>query len=147
MAKLLGIDIGSRYIKISEIEVKVKPELLNTFIFQTPYLDIPAPGGRKKIDAKLFWQELTAKIPVAHLKDYEIAVNLPNISTMTIYLLLPKMGKSELAAAAINEARRKMIPASGPDHVFEWLYLGDKVVSNVVKSEVFVVRAEMAYIN
>jgi len=130
-----------------EIEIKAKPVLLNTFIFQTPYLEAPGPGGRKKIDGKLFWQEITSRISPAHLKNHTISVSLPNISTMTIYLLLPKMGRSELAAVAINEARRKMIPASGPEHVFEWMYLGDKTVSNIVKSEVLVVRAEKQFIN
>ncbi len=147
MARSLGIDIGSRHIKVSEVETKIKPEFLNAFIFQTPYLDTPAADGRKRINEKLFWQEITAKIPYLSLKKYTTAVNLPNLSTMTIYLLLPKMKRSELAAVAINEARKKMIPASGPEHVFKWFYLGDKSVSGAIKSEVLVVRTEKVYIN
>lgn len=143
---LIGIDIGSGYTKVVEIEQKVKPNLLNAFIFKTPFLPFQEETSLREIDIESFWKEISAYIPLSKVRKSKVGINIPPQAITTIPLLLPQMKRSELSEAAIVEAKRKMIPASGPGHLFEWLFLGEKVVFNIPRYEVLVVRTEKSYI-
>lgn len=142
MVNIVGIDVGSHYTKV--IELNKKPHLLNAFMFETPYTISEAQA--REIDRVFFLKQLTSHIPPTRLKISNIAINLPLGSITMIILVLPRIAKNELATAAINEAKRKMIPASGPQHIFEYSLLGEKIVAKIPRYEVMVIRTEKVYI-
>jgi type IV pilus assembly protein PilM len=145
MAAFLGIDIGNRYTKIVELERKPSLSLLNYFLFATPYSSQGQQGPRQ-LDAKIFWDEIARHIPLKRIKASKIGINLPSSQTTTMTLLLPRVTKSELAMVALNEARRKMIPASGPGHIFESSVVGTRITAKIPRLEVLVVRSEKSYV-
>lgn len=145
MATYIGIDIGNCYIKVVELECKPAPVLVNHIIFPTPYLSQIQPGLRQ-IDAKIFWQEITKHIPLERIRVSHIATSLPSNAVSAITLLLPRLTKNELAIAAHTEARRKMIPASTAEHVFESSIIGIRIVAKIPRFEVLVVRSERSFI-
>ncbi len=143
MANFIGIDIGSEYAKAVEIQGGQSLRLVNSGIFRTPFISAtPQGGARQQIDSGLFWKEVSKFIPVARLKASHISINMPASSIMTAYLALPKMKKGEFASAVLMEARRKMISSSGPEHVFEWSFIGERIIDKVVKFEFLAVRSE-----
>lgn len=142
----VGIDIGSSYTKVVEIEQKTKPCLLNAFMFKSPFLASAQESLPKQIDADSFWKQISAYIPLSQLKKSRVGINMPAHSIATLLLFLPRMKSSEIAQAAIVEARRKMIPASGPEHIFEWLFIGEMLVAKIPRYEVVAVRAEKSYV-
>ncbi|MFA5118636.1 MAG: pilus assembly protein PilM [Candidatus Omnitrophota bacterium] len=141
---LIGIDIGSRFTKVVELELKGKPVLLNAFLFPTPTEALP--NGLLYIKGDSFLQEITKFIPEKNLRVARISVNLPPPSITATSIFLPVINKKELLFAAVNEAKHKMIPVSGIHHVFECLMLGEQIVAKSKKSEVLVVRTEKVYI-
>lgn len=163
MATYIGIDIGSCYSKVVELEYNPAPILLNYIIFQTPFLSQVLPGlaspflaakdssssgraGLGQIDAKIFWQEITKHIPLERIRTAHIATSLPSNAVSAITLLLPRLAKNELAIAAHTEARRKMIPVSTAGHVFESSIIGTRIVAKIPRFEVLVVRSEGRFI-
>ena len=147
MITLIGVDIGSRYTKVIEIEQKAKPCLMNAFFFPTPYLATQENAGQRRIETKSFFNEITKQIPLNRLQRAKIGINIPDTSIMATSVLLPQMRKKELLSAAIAEARRKMIPVSGPNHVFDAFLLDERVIAKITRLEVFVVRTEKVYID
>ena len=145
MANLLGIDIGNRYTKVVEIEPKPAFKLRSCIIFETPYLP-SGQSGKKEINKEVFWTEMTKHIPLKNLRSANIAVSLPSTSITAITLLLPKAAKNELILMAQAEARRKMIPASTPDHIFESVVVAARIINKITRFEVLVARAEKFYI-
>lgn len=142
----VGIDIGSSYTKVVEIEQKTKPCLLNAFMFKSPFLSTAQETLPKQIDADFLWKQIFDYIPLSRLKKSGVGINIPARSIATLLLLLPRMKSSEIAQAAIVEARRKMIPASGPEHIFEWLFIGEMIVAKIPRHEIVAVRAENFYV-
>ena len=140
MATYIGIDIGNCYTKVVELECKPAPVLVNHIIFQTPSLSLI------QIDAKIFWQEITKHIPLERIRAAHIATSLPSNAVSAITLLLPRLTKNELNIAAHTEAKRKMIPASTPEHVFESSIIGTRIVAKIPRFEVLVVRSERRFI-
>jgi type IV pilus assembly protein PilM len=141
---LIGIDIGSAFTKVVELEFKGKPVLLNAFLFPTPTEALP--NGLLYVKSDSFLQEITKVIPEKDLRVARIIVNLPPHSITATSIFLPVMNKKELLFAATNEAKHKMIPVTGVHHVFECLMLGEQTISKSKKSEVLVVRTEKVYI-
>lgn len=139
----IGIDIGARFTKVVELEYANKPYVSNAFLFLTPF-----SSGREgeQIDTKPFWQEITNHIPSNKLHISKIGINIPSTSITALTVLLPHMPEKDLFATAINEARRRMLPASTPNHIFECLFLGEKTVGKVSRSEVLVIRTEKPHI-
>lgn len=145
MATYIGIDIGSCYTKVVELECPPAPALLNYIIFSTPYHSQGRPGP-EQIDTQIFWQEITKYIPLERLKTSHLATSLPSNALSAIILLLPRLSKNELTLAAHNEARRKMIPASTPEHIFESSIIGTTITAKIPRMEVLVVRSEKHYL-
>ncbi len=141
---LFGVDIGSKYTKIVELEHKVKTRLVNAFLFPTP-LKV-SKGGDKEVDPEPFVKAISSFIPTSSLRRAKIAVNLPPMSITAFSVFLPLMSRKELAYAAINEAKQKMIPPSGPGHIFDCLFLGETMVNKIPRSEVLVIRTEKFYV-
>ena len=163
MATYIGIDIGNCYTKVVELECKPAPVLVNHIIFQTPFLSLIQPGltppflaaknsssveraGLRQIDAKIFWQEITKYVPLEKIRSSHIATSLPSNAVSAITLLLPRLTKNELTIAAHTEAKRKMIPASTSEHVFESSIIGTRIVAKIPRFEVLVVRSERRFI-
>ena len=134
MANVIAIDIGSSFIKLTEVEVRPKIRLLNAIIFKNPN------------DAKSIQKEINKHISPKKLNTYIVGVTLPNTAVSTISMFLPKMNKAELTSAAITEAKRRLIPVSSPDHIFEYSVIGEKTVSKIHKLEVLAVRTEKSHI-
>ena len=134
--KFVGIDIGSALTKAVVIE---RGKLSEAFSFPTPRKGEKDSG----IDPVQFIARMQEHIPSAALKRCEIGVGLPNAALTTLAVFLPAMSKKESRFAALNEARQKMIPATGPQHIFESLSLrGDaKVREKSPRAEVLVMRA------
>lgn len=146
MSTFIGIDIGSRYTKVVELERKPQTKgLLNYFLFATPYSAQSKPG-QKQIDAEIFWDEVTRHIPSERIKSARVGVSLPASSVTATTLLVPRVAKNELPVVAQNEARRKMIPASTPEHIFESSLVGVRIVAKIPRFEVLVMRSEKQYV-
>jgi len=143
MRRAIGIDIGSLYTKVAEIEVGAKLHLKNIFYFFTPY----SSGMEKKINHDQLVKEIIKKIPLANFKNSRVGVNTPFSTPVVMTLTLPRMSKKELEIAAITEAKRKMIPTPGPNSTFETLFLGETVETNIPRYEVLIVREEKDFIN
>lgn len=145
MADFIGIDIGNRYTKVVELEHKVQTKLNEYIIFKTPYLSA-GQHGHLQIDKDSFWQEITKKIPLQKIRASEVSVNIPSGAISVTTLLLPRVAKHELNTVAQTEAKRKMIPASGPNHIFENTLIGEKIVAKIPRFEVLVVRSDKFFI-
>ncbi len=145
MNTFLGIDIGSRYTKVVELEHTPSLKLLNCFLFDTAYLGQNQPGP-KQLDAKVFWDEIAKHIPLERIKASRLGISLPSNSATAMPLLLPRVTKKELTMVAQNEARRKMIPASGPDHIFESSIVGTRIAAKIPRFEVLAIRSEKLYV-
>lgn len=146
MSTFIGIDIGSRYTKVIELEHRPQAKgLLNCFLFATPYSDQDQPGPGQ-IDPKRFWDEITRHIPLERIKSTRVGVSLPANSVMATTLLIPRVAKNELPVVAQNEARRKMIPASTPEHIFESSLVGVRIAAKIPRFEVLVMRSEKQYV-
>lgn len=137
---IIGIDIGGLYTKVIEIESKVNVKMLNAFMFKTPYIHTGI--DRIELDKDNFLKQIANNIPLVRLRTARISINLPPSSSTVINLLMPKMAKDELGLAAINEAKRKMIPAYNPNHIFEYCLLGERIVAKIPRNEVMVIRTE-----
>ena len=145
MADILGIDIGSRFVKVIEIRQKPRLQLVNAILFETPYASFEQiEPAQRQIDTKSFWAEITKYIPLPMINRCIIGVDMPAVSISTTTVLLPKMGKGELAQAAVAEAKRKLIPASGSQHIFEYSILEEKLFAKIPKIEALVIRSEKA---
>lgn len=145
MASSIGIDIGNRYTKVVELEFKPAPALINEIIFRTPFLPREGPG-QNQLDTKAFWERVAKHIPAERIRASKKAVNIPSSSIMALTALIPRVAKHELGIVAQTEARRRMIPASGPNHVFESAFIGEKLVAKVHRFEVLAVRTDKVYI-
>lgn len=145
METFIGIDIGNRYTKVIELEYRPAVKLINDIIFRTPFLPRDQPGP-EQLDIKAFWQKVSKYIPLEKIAASKVAVNIPSGSVTALTLLIPRMAKHELNIVAQTEARRKMIPASGPNHVFESFFIGERIVAKVPRLEVLAVRTEKLYI-
>lgn len=141
----LGIDIGSRYTKVVELEYRPAPQLINSIIFRTPFLPREQLGP-EQLDTQAFWQRITKYIPMERIKASRVAISLPSGSVTALTLLVPRMSKRELNTVAQTEARRRMIPASGPNHIFESFYIGERIVNKLPRSEMLAVRTEKIHV-
>ena len=144
-ALLMGIDIGFKYTKVVVLEQGVKLSLADGFFFPTPIKT--NKDGEKLVDPESFVKELKNFISLQKLRHAKIAVNLPPTSITALSVYLPLMSKKELLFAATNEARQKMIPVSGPSHIFECLLLGETMINKIPRAEVLVIRTEKLYIS
>ena len=143
---VVAIDIGIENTKIAWLEQKNGLQLLDAFLFKTPYISAAQHKDLSQIEPDIFWKEITSRIPLSRLKRSQIGIGLPSNLISTILVSLPKMGTSELSSAAIIEAKRKMIPASTSEHLFEWSIAGESVSANVNKYVVVVIRTEKGFI-
>jgi type IV pilus assembly protein PilM len=141
---LIGIDIGSRYIKIVILEQRVKFHLIDGFLFPTPIKT--EKDGSRNIETEAFLKELEKLIHVSKLHGSKVSVNLPPASITALSVFLPLMSKKELNFAAINEAKHKMIPVTGPNHIFQCLSLGEVMVNKIPRAEVLVIRTEKIHV-
>ncbi|MFH1768628.1 MAG: pilus assembly protein PilM [Candidatus Omnitrophota bacterium] len=145
MARLIGIDIGTYLTKVVHLERDHKTFLVDALVFKTPYLD--SSNGQRMVDSGAFWERIKSRIPQSVLAGSLIGVSLVSDSITMLTLSLPKMPKKELEVSAVSEAKRKMIPASGPKSVFRYVVLGEKIVGTIPRYEIMVVRAEQDDIN
>ena len=141
---LIGVDIGSKYTKVAVLEQGVKIRLVDGFLFNTPLK--AAKDGDKQVDPEVFLKELISFLPSAKLRSAKIAVNLPPMSITALSVFLPLMSRKELSYAAVNEAKQKMIPVTGPNHIFDCLFLGETTVNKIPRAEVIVIRTEKVYV-
>ena len=140
---IIGIDIGGIYTKVVEAEATGKLSVVNTLLIPTPFLSNAKETG---IDKRALCQEIFKKIPLSRLKESRIAINIPVFSPVITTIVLPRMNKKELGAAALTEARRKMIPQPGPNSIFETVFLGEIIEANIPRYEVLVVREEKEFV-
>lgn len=145
MGSSIGVDIGNRYTKVIELDYKPAVSLINEIIFRTPFLPREQPGPNQ-LDTKAFWERITKHIPLERIKASKVAVNIPSSSVMALTMLIPRVARREINIVAQTEARRKMIPASGPHHVFESVFIGERLVAKVPRFEVLAVRSEKLHI-
>ena len=144
MRHSLGIDIGSCCTKVVQLELKPALKLINYFFFKTPFT-APDQPGQNSIDIKNFWEEITSRIPRETIRSSRIGINLPSGSITVMTSLLPRMSKNELSLASQNEAKRKMIPASGPNHIFENAIIAARTIANSPRCEVITVKSKEIY--
>ncbi|MBU1997976.1 MAG: pilus assembly protein PilM [Candidatus Omnitrophota bacterium] len=145
LSLLVGIDIGSYYTKLVVLEPKARIALQDTFIFRTPFSAIS--GKDNEIEAKVFVDEITRFIPLKLLHCAKIGISLCYSSVTALPVFLPLMPKKELGFAAINEAKQKMIPVTTVDHIFETIFLGERIAGKTSRYELLVIRVDRASIN
>jgi len=142
---IVGIDIGQRDTKVVVLEKKVKLGLVDAFSFPSPF--VAGQVEDKKIDADKFKHEFNEHFSLEKLRSARVAMNLPAAGITAMLVQMPMLTAKELAYASVNEAKQKMIPHSGPAHIFECLMLGDRTYDQTTKSEVLVVRTEKKYVD
>jgi len=143
---LIGIDIGTYLTKIVEIKPGRQPVLMNTFTFTTPYFK--EKETRKSIDEEETLNLIVNKIGLSKLKESLIGIILPSSFIRAEVFSLPQMSIQELNLAAINEAKRGMIPILSPEKaIFDYVLLGKKVVEDIPQLEVLVTRTEKEVID
>jgi Tfp pilus assembly PilM family ATPase len=135
-----GIDVGGRYTKIVVLDKKVKLSLVQAVTLATPF--VADEQGFTKLDVAALFKSIDGLVTLSKLRSSKLAINLSTTSISTLSIILPPMAKKELFFAAINEARQRMIPVSGPHHAFEAFSVGTAVQDNMPKSAVMVVRIE-----
>jgi Tfp pilus assembly PilM family ATPase len=140
-----GIDIGGRYTKIVMLDKKAKLSLVQAVTIATPYT--ADEQGFSKLDAAALFKSVDGLVPLSKLRVSKLAINLSTTSITTLSILLPPMAKKELFFAAINEAKQRMIPVSGPHHAFEAFSVGSVTQDGASKSAVMVVRIEKNYVD
>ncbi len=143
---VVAVDIGAENTKIAWLEQKNGFQLLDAFLFKTPYTSAAQHRDLSQIELNSFWKQISGRIPLAHLKRSKIGIGLPSNLINTILVSLPKMSVQELYGAAIVEAKRKMIPASTAEHLFERYIAGEFVSANVNRCVVVVIRTEKGFI-
>lgn len=143
MARVIGIDLGSRFVKVVLIEQKGKPQLVKAALFSTPY----SKDAPQKIDAEEFFNRIVSNIPLSVLRGAALAINIPSSSVTTIVVQLPKMSKKELEVACVAEARRRMVPTPGPTSVFQHIILGEVIVNKIPRYEILVIKTEKSCID
>ncbi len=141
----IGIDIGSRYTKVVVLEGKNSLSFQDMFMFPTPAPTFVA--GRTQMEAGPFLEELDRFIRPKFLEAASVGINMPQASIAAMSVFLPKINKRELEFAAINEARQKMFPTSGPEHIFRCSFFGERTADKITKSEILVIRAENTPVN
>ena len=146
MSRLIGIDIGSRYTKVVQIEPKAKPCLVNAFFFPTPYSTSEPHSRLKPINAEEFFNQIVPHISLKDLQASRIGINIPSSLITVLVINLPKMSKKELDIAVISEAKRKMIPPYQLNHTFEYLILREIILAKIPRYETLVVRTDKDYI-
>lgn len=140
MQNYIGIEIGMRNTKIVELEVGEKKTALSACgVFRTPYM----AGVQRQIDVTAFWGEAAKIVPLARFHKAGVAVDIPSQNVAMLTVALPKMKIAELSAAAIVEAKRKIIPISSPEHLFETSVGG---VDTKKRIEVLVARTEKSQV-
>ena len=140
---IIGIDIGGIYTKVVEVDYAGRLSVINMLLIPTPFLSNAKETG---IDKRALCDSIFKKISLAHIKESRVAINIPIFSPVVTTIILPRMNKKELSAAAITEARRKMIPQPGPNSIFETAFLGELVEANIPRYEVLVVREEKEFV-
>lgn len=136
MSTFIGIDVGSSLVKVVQIEYKGKLYLRSYFLFPTPYT------SSKKIDTQEFYNQIVAHIPPKIFAYSYVGINIPSSPVTVMVINLPKMSRKELEIAAIAEAKRKMLPAPGPNSRFEYLVLGEVIIGKIPRYEVLVIKTE-----
>jgi len=136
----VGIDIGSQYTKIVRLVLEPVPSIIQVFSFPTPYVPSLSTTA-DKIEEEQFIKSLEETIGLGFLRSARVGLCIPSSYINAMYFSVPKMNKKELRVACLSEARRKMIPPTASEDIFDYLPLEERGKSKIPKSEVFVARA------
>ncbi|MCX7927070.1 MAG: pilus assembly protein PilM [Candidatus Omnitrophica bacterium] len=140
----LGIDIGSYLTKVCVFEQVGKFSLIDAQVFPTPF--IVSKDGQSAVDSSAFVKQLSKYVPLNKLRSAKFSVNLQPLAITVLPVFMPLMSPKELVFAAVNEARQKMLPPSGPNHIFQTLFVGETIINKIPRSEVLVIRTEKIFI-
>ena len=147
MKSALGIDIGTRFVKVVQIQHQKKSRILQAFVFPLPVVDPNTVTPFNNINKQEFSRQILSRIPLANLKDADIGVNIPLSMISVLTVQLPKMNSQEMSTAAVAEARRKMLPMPGPESVFEHALMGELLVAKIPQMEVVIVKTEKKHVS
>lgn len=147
MKSAIGIDIGTRFVKVVQVQHQKKSRILQSFLFPLPVVDPNTASPFNNINKQEFSRQILSRIPIADLKEADIGVNIPLSLISVLTLQLPKMNSQELATAAVAEARRKMLPMPGPESVFEHAVMGELLVAKTPQMEVLIVKTEKKHVS
>jgi len=134
----IGIDIGSKYIKMVLLSTNKKNSIVKTFLFETPYKS----KDSEEIHPEEFVKHLTDSIPRSIFRNSILSVNVPASSVMALIVDLPDMVAKNFNTAAIFQAKAKMIPVPGPDSIFECAYLEKFIEQGKIRHRVLVLKTE-----
>lgn len=147
MKSAIGIDIGTRFVKVVQIQHQKKSRILQAFFFPLPLVDQNTAAPFNNINKQEFSRQILSRIPLASLKDADIGVNIPLSLISVLTIQLPKMNRQELATTAVVEAKRKMLPMPGPDSIFEHIMMGELLVAKTPQMEVLIVKTEKKHVH
>lgn len=119
MFKIIGIDIGTRFIKIVVLNSISPVNIDDIKKFDTPYTVVEK---EEKVDKEkliqLISETLSKDLPVS-----EIKTGLPSNLIKTIHLSLPKMSKKDLDEVVPREAEAQMVPSPPKNSIYKYLIL------------------------
>ena len=104
MKSALGIDIGTRFVKVVQIQHQKKSRILQAFVFPLPVVDPNTVTPFNNINKQEFSRQILSRIPLANLKDADIGVNIPLSMISVLTVQLPKMNSQEMSTAEIGRA-------------------------------------------
>lgn len=131
----IGIDIGCRSLKIAVLEKRTALVLVQT-------AEVPLDDKCHELDLVSLLKKTEHIIPLELICNSKIAVNIPSDSVAILPVTLAKNKNEDVFARAAAEARKHMIPVSGPQHVFGVSSIGTVTRGSVSRSAVVVARTD-----
>src|SRR3989338_6764383 len=141
MQRILGLDIGTKSIKIVEIEKKdkSKPVLVNYKVVDVLYIDTTSSESFELENLSKLISDIVAE---AKFETKNVNIALPEYAVFSRVIKIPKLKDKELASAIKFEAEQ-YIPLSMEDVNFDY-----SVVAETEKEmEVMIVAASKAEVN
>lgn len=127
----VGLDLGSRAIKLVEIEqTPAGPRLFKSFI-----QELPQPAGDQPVD-KVGW--LQSAIKEFSARDVHVSISGPEVAVRRVHM--PLMSKRELAEA-VKWQVKEQVPFSVQDAVLDVRQIGEVWEKDIKKQDVLVAAA------
>ncbi len=144
MRSLIGIDIGTRFVKVVRFEQGKRLLIKQAFSFPVPLTD----PENFSFDREAFARLLTEQISLPVIRNSRLAVNFSASLVSMLLVNLPKFrNQKEIETAVCAEAKRKMVPVPGPDSIFEYMILGESTATKIPRYEVMVAKSEKKHVD
>ncbi len=133
-----GLDIGNHSIKICQVKWKGnKPVLVAIGSASTP---IGLIGSENTDHQKELARNVKEAIKDAGVGTKKVVVGLPESSIFTQLITIPKVDEKKIDETIHWEAK-KYIPIPIDEVRIDWIFLGERIINNVVNLDIFLIAA------